>query len=80
MRCVSTRYGRAKAFSLIEMTGVLAVLAVLAALLIPIIFGVIHAAFINQTAGSLNSLRTACAGHFAQFGSIGLRNVAVSDQ
>jgi type II secretory pathway pseudopilin PulG len=57
-----------RAFTLLELIGVLTVLAILAGLLIPTVFNAIHNAAINQTASSLNSLRTACAGHYAKFG------------
>jgi prepilin-type N-terminal cleavage/methylation domain-containing protein len=57
-----------RAFTLLEVMGVLAVIAILVALLIPTIFGAIRSAAVTQTAASLNAVKTACAGHAAQFG------------
>jgi len=51
------------------MIGVLTVLAILAAVIVPMVFGAIHSAALSQTASSINTAKTACAGHFAQFGS-----------
>lgn len=54
---------------MIEVLGVLVVIAMLVAVLVPVVFGAIHNASISQTASSINSVKTACAGHFAQYGS-----------
>ena len=61
---------KAEGFTLLEVIGVLAVVAILVGLLVPKIFGAIHNALISQTASSLNTLKTACVGHYAQFSSL----------
>src|SRR5829696_4527544 len=61
---------RRKAFTLIEMIGVLAVIAILAALLIPKIFEAINNARIANAAISVNTVKTAIADHYAKFGSL----------
>ncbi len=48
-----------KAFTLIEMIGVLAVIGILAALLVPKIFEAINNARINSTAVSIATIKTA---------------------
>ncbi len=59
-----------KAFTLIEMIGVLAVIAILASLLIPKIFEAINNARISNAALSYNTVKTALADHYAKFGSL----------
>src|SRR6266404_8833834 len=60
---------RRKGFTLIEMIGVLAVIAILAAVLIPKVFEAINNARVNNAAMSLNAIKTACVDHYAKFGS-----------
>src|SRR5437867_8696558 len=59
-----------RAFTLIEMIGVLAVIAILAALLIPKIFEAINNARVNNAAVSYNTVKTALMDHYAKFGSL----------
>src|SRR5438876_9117468 len=59
-----------KAFTLIEMIGVLAVIAILASLLIPKIFEAINNARINNAIVSYNSVKAACMDHYAKYGAI----------
>lgn len=59
-----------KGFTLIEMIGVLAVIAILAALLIPKIFEAINNARISSSALVCNTVKTAIADHYAKFGSL----------
>jgi len=62
------------AFTLIEMIGVLAVIAILAALLIPKIFEAINNARINNAVVSYNTVKTAVMDHYAKFGSLASSN------
>jgi prepilin-type N-terminal cleavage/methylation domain-containing protein len=66
-----------RAFTLIEMIGVLAVIGILAALLVPKIFESINNARINGTAVSIASVKTGVADHFAKYGSLVSSNGAV---
>src|SRR5437867_2621032 len=59
-----------KAFTLIEMIGVLAVIAILASLLIPKIFEAINNARVNNAIVSYNTVKAACMDHYAKFGGI----------
>jgi prepilin-type N-terminal cleavage/methylation domain-containing protein len=65
------------AFTLIEMIGVLAVIAILAALLIPKIFEAINNARVNNAAVSYNTVKSALADHYAKFGSLVSSNGAI---
>ena len=58
------------AFTLIEMIGVLAVIAILAAVLIPKVFEAINNSRINNAAMSCQTIKTALANHYAKYGSI----------
>src|SRR5690242_19958807 len=64
------RKGAQQGFTLIEMIGVLAVIAILAAVLIPKVFEAINNARVNNAAMSYNTVKTAIADHYAKFGSI----------
>src|SRR5271155_5112005 len=59
-----------RAFTLIEMIGVLAVIAILAGLLVPKIFNAINNARINSTAESIATVKTAIADHYAKYGTL----------
>ena len=65
---------RRQAFTLIEMIGVLAVIAILAALLIPKIFEAINNARVNNACITLGTVKTALADHYAKFGSLASSN------
>lgn len=64
-RQVSQRSG----FTLIEMVGVLAVIAILAALLVPKIFQAISDSRLSSSAESINGIKTACMDYFGKYGS-----------
>jgi prepilin-type N-terminal cleavage/methylation domain-containing protein len=72
LRCVRAKINAPHGFTLIELIGVLTVVAILAGLLVPRVFTAIHNAGINQTATSLNSLKTACVGHYAKYSSLAI--------
>jgi prepilin-type N-terminal cleavage/methylation domain-containing protein len=57
-------------FTLIEMIGVLAVIAILAAVLIPKVFEAINSSRVSGAAMSCNSVKTAIADHYARWGSL----------
>src|SRR3954470_12771005 len=65
---------RRAAFTLIEMIGVLAVIAILAALLIPKIFEAINNARVNNACITLGTVKTALADHYAKFGGLASSN------
>src|SRR5438034_7612165 len=69
------REGKAKGFTLIEMIGVLAVIAILASMLIPKIFEAINSARINNTVQSYNSVKTAVLDHYGKYGAINFLGV-----
>jgi prepilin-type N-terminal cleavage/methylation domain-containing protein len=56
-------------FTLVEMIGVLAVIAILSAMLIPKIFEAINSARIEHAAGAVNTMRTAVASHYSKYGA-----------
>ena len=55
-------------FTLIEMIGVLAVIAILASMLIPRVFEAINSARVNSTAVACETIKTAAADHFGKYG------------
>ena len=59
-----------QAFTLIEMIGVLAVIAILAAVLIPKVFEAINNAKVNNAAMSCQTVKTAIADHYAKYGAL----------
>jgi prepilin-type N-terminal cleavage/methylation domain-containing protein len=65
---------KAHAFTLIEMIGVLAVIAILAALLIPKVFNAINDAKINNTLVSTETIKTALADHYGKYGKFDTLN------
>lgn len=65
-------------FTLIEMIGVLAVIAILAAVLIPKVFEAINNARINGAAMGIQTMKTGVVDHYAKYGSllVGVTNAA----
>jgi len=61
---------RNQGFTLIEMIGVLAVIAILAAVLVPKVFEAINNARVNNAAMSCQTVKTAIADHYAKFGGL----------
>jgi prepilin-type N-terminal cleavage/methylation domain-containing protein len=59
---------KVQAFTLIEMIGVLAVIAILAALLIPKVFSAINDARVNGVCITCNTIKTAVADHYGKYG------------
>src|SRR5437867_4235623 len=70
MKISSSPKSALNGFTLIEMIGVLAVIAILASLLIPKIYEAINNARISNASLSYNSVKTALADHYAKFGSL----------
>ncbi|SRR6266496_5954336 len=70
MKISQLKKKEAKAFTLIEMIGVLAVIAILASLLIPKVFEAINNARINNALVSYNTVKAACIDHYAKYGGV----------
>jgi prepilin-type N-terminal cleavage/methylation domain-containing protein len=68
MKQIQLNKSRRQGFTLVEMIGVLAVVAILTAMLIPKIFETINTARINSAAAGVNTVKNAVANHFAEFG------------
>jgi prepilin-type N-terminal cleavage/methylation domain-containing protein len=58
-----------KAFTLIEMIGVLAVIAILAAMLVPKVFSAINDSRVNNAVVSAETVKTAIADHYGKYGA-----------
>jgi prepilin-type N-terminal cleavage/methylation domain-containing protein len=71
MKLVSRRPRHRAGFTLIEMIGVLAIIAILASMLIPRIFSAINEARVTGTAFSYNGLKSAAITYFGKHGRIG---------
>jgi type II secretory pathway pseudopilin PulG len=84
MKPHSTKDPEAGAFTLIEMIGVLAVIAILVALLIPKVFSTINDARINSTILGIQTIKSASADHYGKYGNIaslfGTNNLAIPIQ
>jgi len=64
----NNRNSKRSGFTLIEMVGVLAIIAVLAGLLLPRIFAAINEARVNSAALGVNSLKSSSMSYFAKYG------------
>lgn len=60
---------RRQGFTMVEMVGVLAVIAVLAAMLTPKILSAVNDARINSTVSSLNAVKGATVNYFSKYGN-----------
>ena len=69
-----TAANRRSGFTLIEMIGVLAVIAILASMLIPRVFEAINSARVNATAVGCETIKTAVADHYGKYGQFDLLN------
>jgi type II secretory pathway pseudopilin PulG len=65
---------QARAFTLIELVGTGAILAILSLLLIPKVFEALHRARINQSLAGCHTIKTATLEHFAKFGLMAASN------
>jgi prepilin-type N-terminal cleavage/methylation domain-containing protein len=59
-------------FTLIEMIGVLAVIAILASMLIPRVFEAINSARVNATVVNCDTIKTAAADHYGKYGQFNM--------
>lgn len=71
MKTNMTSRSSKRGFTLVEMIGVLAIIAVLAALLIPRIFQAINEARVNSAAVSYSTIKSAAMGYYGKFGRFG---------
>jgi type II secretory pathway pseudopilin PulG len=69
VRTLVKKTKRALGFTLVELIGVMAVIAILSAMLIPKIFDAINRARIEHAAAAVNTIRTAVASHYTKFGA-----------
>lgn len=65
------RNKKSRGFTLIEMVGVLAIIAILAAILIPRIFAAINESRLNNAVVGVNTAKTAAIGYFGKYGRFG---------
>lgn len=65
----NSRRQEARAFTLIEMIGVLAVIAILASLLIPKVFSAISQARVNGVTVRTHTVKTALVDHYGRYGN-----------
>jgi prepilin-type N-terminal cleavage/methylation domain-containing protein len=69
---LKTNQTKQGAFTLIEMIGVLAVIAILAAVLIPKVFEAINNSRINNAAMSCDTVKAAIADHYSKWGGLNI--------
>jgi prepilin-type N-terminal cleavage/methylation domain-containing protein len=69
-RAEATRNRGREAFTMIEMIGVLAVIAILAAMLVPRVFQAVDSARVNATAVTCEGLKAAAIDHYGRYGKL----------
>jgi prepilin-type N-terminal cleavage/methylation domain-containing protein len=72
---ITNKQKSAQGFTLIEMIGVLAVIAILASMLIPKIFEAINSSRINNCVQSYNTIKAAVMDHYGKYGAINFLGV-----
>ncbi|MGK0188756.1 MAG: prepilin-type N-terminal cleavage/methylation domain-containing protein [Verrucomicrobiales bacterium] len=68
MKSTYRNKSKSQGFTLVEMIGVLAVVAILTAMLIPKVFETINSARISSASSAVNTVKTAVANHYSKFG------------
>lgn len=68
MKYIKLPSRKSNAFTLVEMVGVLAVIGILTAMLIPKVFETINTARINAAVAAVTTVKNAVASHYAKYG------------
>jgi prepilin-type N-terminal cleavage/methylation domain-containing protein len=76
MRTIINKKANVQGFTLIEMIGVLAVIAILSALLIPKIFEAINNARISNASITCDTVKAALADHYAKWGQLAVNGAS----
>jgi prepilin-type N-terminal cleavage/methylation domain-containing protein len=71
MNTLPTTHRKSAGFTLVEMIGVLAVIAILASLLVPRVFQAIGDSKINNAASTVNSIKSGVSEYYGRYGKIG---------
>ncbi|MFT4549612.1 MAG: prepilin-type N-terminal cleavage/methylation domain-containing protein [Pseudoalteromonas tetraodonis] len=69
MKYNSKSNSNVKGFTLVEMIGVLAVIAILTAMLIPKVFETINSSRISSASSAVNTIKTSVASHYSKHGA-----------
>ncbi len=77
MKTQPSSHRKSAGFTLVEMIGVLAVIAILASMLVPRVFQAISDSKVNNAATSLNSLKAAVNEYYGKYGRFGQTNGVV---